>query len=68
MHVRFIVLCAYVLISPTFSGLLSCYAAGIPFFKNTLLGDIFYVGVLFGSFEWAQRRIPSLRPQPVAGV
>jgi hypothetical protein len=46
-----------------FSGLLSCYIAGLPFFKNTLLGDVFYVGLLFGSFEWAQRMVPQLRMQ-----
>ena len=43
-----------------FGGLMSCYAAGIPFLKGTLLGDLFYSGVLFGSFYFAQRRIPLL--------
>jgi hypothetical protein len=43
-----------------FSGLISCYAAGVPFLKGTLLGDLFYSGVLFGSFYLAQRRIPVL--------
>ena len=35
----------------TWSGLLACYAAGIPFFRNTVFGDLFYVAVLFGMFE-----------------
>lgn len=35
----------------TFSGLLLCYAAGLPFFRNTLLGDFFYTFLLFGSYE-----------------
>ncbi len=35
----------------TWAGLLECYAAGIPFFRNTVLGDVFYVAVLFGMFE-----------------
>ncbi len=35
----------------TWAGLLECYAAGIPFFRNTVFGDLFYVGVLFGMFE-----------------
>lgn len=35
----------------TFRGLLSCYGAGMPFFKNTLLGDYFYIFLLFGAYE-----------------
>ena len=33
---------------------MTCYAAGIPFLKGTLLGDLVYSGVLFGSFALAQ--------------
>lgn len=43
-----------------FGGLMTCYASGIPFLKGTLLGDLCYSGVLFGSFYFAQRRIPVL--------
>lgn len=43
------------------SGLMACYAAGIPFLKGTLLGDLFYSGVLFGSFAWLQQRVPVLK-------
>lgn len=35
----------------SFTGLMQCYTMAIPFFKNTLLGDLFYTGVLVGSFE-----------------
>lgn len=42
------------------AGLMLCYEAGIPFFGNTLAGDLFYCAVLFGGFEWAQRRVPAL--------
>lgn len=35
----------------TFSGLLLCYFMALPFFRNTLLGDLFYVSILFGSYE-----------------
>jgi hypothetical protein len=31
---------------------MACYAAGIPFFWNTLAGDLFYVAVLFGVYEF----------------
>lgn len=43
------------------SGLLSCYAAGLPFLKGTLMGDLVYSGVLFGSFALMQSQIPALR-------
>ena len=46
-----------------FSGLLACYTAAIPFFKNTLMGNLVYSGVLFGAFELAQNRIPILKIQ-----
>ena len=32
-------------------GLLQSYIMGLPFLKNTLLGDLFYVGALFGLYE-----------------
>lgn len=44
-----------------FSGLMSCYTAGIPFLKGTMLGDLFYSTVLFGSFALAQRKFPVLQ-------
>lgn len=31
------------------SGLIECYTMAIPFFRNTLLGDFFYVGLFFGA-------------------
>jgi len=45
---------------PTFSGLVSCYIAAIPFVRNTLAGDVVYVTLLFGLTEMAVRRIPAL--------
>lgn len=38
------------------SGLLACYTAAIPFFGNTAVGDLFYAGVMFGSYQWIARR------------
>lgn len=46
---------------PTFAGLILCYEAAIPFFHNTLLGDMFYASVLFGGFEYARAKYPALR-------
>ena len=42
-------------------GLMACYAAGLPFLKNTLAGDLVYSGVLFGAFEYAKYKIPALK-------
>lgn len=44
----------------TASGLLACYAAGLPFFPQSLLSDLVYCTVLFGGFELVQRRFPVL--------
>jgi hypothetical protein len=30
------------------SGLIACYAAGIPFYRQTLAGDLFYTAAMFG--------------------
>jgi hypothetical protein len=38
-------------------GLLKCYAAAIPFFKNTLIGDLFWTTILFGLL-WIWRSAP----------
>lgn len=41
----------------TLAGLGACYIAALPFFRNTLLGDVVYTGVLFGIFEMATRSV-----------
>jgi uncharacterized protein DUF6580 len=47
------------------AGLAACYAAGIPFFWNTLAGDAFYSALFFGGFALAERFVPILRePAP----
>jgi len=43
------------------TGLLECYVAGLPFYRNGLLGDLFYAAVLFGSLALAERKFTSLR-------
>ena len=45
------------------AGLLSCYAAGIPFFWNTLASDALYALILFGGFALAERLSPALRAE-----
>lgn len=43
------------------TGLTEAYVAGLPFLRNTLAGDLVYVGALFGiaelAFAWARRRL-----------
>ena len=48
--------------SKTFAGLMACYAAGLPFFWNTLAGDMCYSALLFGGLFLAERTHPALRP------
>lgn len=43
-----------------FAGLIACYTAGLPFFNNGILGDIFYNGVFFGGFYLVRLRFPVL--------
>jgi hypothetical protein len=50
----------------TAPGLLACYAAGLPYFINSLLGDFFYVAVLFGGVAFAEAKFPTLRRAEVA--
>jgi hypothetical protein len=38
----------------TMTGLVEAYYFAIPFFRNTLLGDFFYTGVLFGSYAFVR--------------
>ncbi len=44
----------------TLSGIIQCYIMAIPFFRNTLLGNLFYVTVFFGAYEiatvWVRKR------------
>lgn len=46
----------------TIEGLIQCYVAAIPFFRNTILGDCMYVGVLFGIFEFGKKYVPLFSP------
>ena len=44
------------------AGLISCYLAAIPYFKNLLLGNFIFSTILFGGFELAKTKFLSLRP------
>lgn len=39
--------------------LVACYIAGLPFFRNMLIGDLFYAGLMFGSYAVIRYRRPA---------
>ena len=52
----------------TLGGLGACYAAGLQFYQqtlfgnlflNTVMGDLFFSALLFGSYELIKKRVPS---------
>jgi len=42
------------------SGLFNSYVAGVPFFRGTLMGDLLFTSIFFGSYKLAEYRFPSL--------
>lgn len=54
------------LYAPTLDGLITCYAMALPYLRNTMLGDLFYVGVLFGGYAFARRHADLSALVPVA--
>ncbi|AMV19407.1 DUF6580 family putative transport protein [Planctomyces sp. SH-PL14] len=53
---------------PTAAGLATCYLRGLPDFVNTIAGDLFFSGLLFGALSLAEGRFPVLRPLPSAAA
>jgi hypothetical protein len=50
----------YAMYPMSFEGLMQSYTAGIPFFRNTIAGDLIYSAALFGSYALAGRFVPQL--------
>jgi len=48
----------------TVTGFLACYTAALPFFQNTLAGNLFFSAILFGGFASIERRFL----QPISGT
>ncbi len=48
------------------SGFIRCYTLALPFFRNTLLGDMAYTTIFFGAFALAKGTLPVERPTLVA--
>ena len=51
---------SFPLYSKDIAGLVECYVVAIPFFGYTILGDLFFAGILFGVFELAKYKYPEL--------
>ena len=43
--------------SPTLGGLAECFFMAIPFFGNTVIGDLFYITALFGVYDWYSKKV-----------
>lgn len=42
------------------NGLVKCLTLALPFLRNMIIGNLVFCGVLFGAFEYAQKRYPAL--------
>jgi hypothetical protein len=45
----------------TAAGLAACFVAAVPFFQNSLAGDLVFSALLFGGWAIAERSFPLLR-------
>jgi len=56
----------------TFSGLIQCYLMALPFFRNTLLGNLFYVSIFFGVYEmvevWIRKKLRMIGAYPELSI
>lgn len=46
---NFAVWAAWGMYPRTFAGLMTCYGAGLPFFRHTVAGDLLFTAVMFGA-------------------
>jgi len=45
----------------TLGGLLTCYEMAIPFYRGTLIGDIFFTTLFVGAFQLLTAKVPQLQ-------
>jgi hypothetical protein len=43
------------------AGLMESYIAAIPFLQYSLIGDLFFVGLMFGVYELVKSKVPALQ-------
>ncbi len=65
---NFAVWAAGVLYPRTWEGLVACYVAAIPFFRNSLVSTALYSVLLFGGFELLSRRFAALHEHVPGGA
>ncbi len=44
------------LYAKTWEGLIACYTMGLPFFKETILSNLFYSAILFGGYYFLENK------------
>jgi hypothetical protein len=50
----------------SWSGLIACYTAALPFFRNSIAGDLCFAVILFGGFALLEKSVVSVRePKPL---
>ncbi|MBU4022813.1 hypothetical protein KJ591_00380, partial [Patescibacteria group bacterium] len=53
----------------TIHGLIQCYLMALPFFRMTLLGNLFYVTIFFGAYEiieiWIREKFRVIATTPI---
>lgn len=49
----------------TFNGMVESYIAGLPFLRNTVVGDLLYTALLFGGFALMENRFAALKEHSV---
>lgn len=47
----------------TWAGQIASYTNALPFFGNTLMGDLFYVALLFGAYELTWSFVSKYKPE-----
>jgi hypothetical protein len=50
----------------TVEGFIQSYIMALPFFRNSLLGDLFYTGVFFGGYEFIKMTVFGMHPKIAA--
>jgi hypothetical protein len=48
-----------------FNGMIESYVAALPFFRNTVIGDLLYTALLFGGFALLETRFAALKEHRV---
>lgn len=52
----------------TFNGLVQCYGMALPFFRVSLMADLFYSAVIFGLYELVPNIVRALRTHHAAAL